>query len=231
MVSFFSKKVSEQETLGEILTAARKQHHFNLKTVAHKLGIREEYLKYLEEGNYQNLPGEIYTKNFLKSYLKFLSLDIEKCLQIYQREKEMHQKIGQSQKEQPRLVERISRRQLVMTPKIFRWGLIVLIIIICLIYLGWEVKKIVTPPFLIIDQPVNNLVTTEYSVAVSGLTEEEAKLTINGQEVLADKTGRFSKKIDLQEGVNVVNISAVKKYSQPNVVYRQVLVESKTGNQ
>lgn len=230
MVSFFSKKVSEQETLGEVLAAARKQRHLSLKTVAHKLGIREEYLKYLEEGSYQNLPGEIYIKNFLKSYFKFLALDAEKHLRIYQQEKELHQKMGQFKKESPRLVERVSRRQLAITPKIFRWGIIVMIIVICLIYLGWEVKKIITPPLLTIDQPTNNLVTTEYSVEVSGLTEKEAKLTINGQEVLADKTGRFSKKIDLQEGVNVVNISAVKKYSQPNVAYRQVLVENNNRN-
>lgn len=212
--------------MGEQLAVARKKQHVSLKAASQRLGIKGEYLKNLEEGNYQKLPGEIYAKNFLKAYCKFLELDIEKHLQLYQQERSVYQKLDQFQEEPTRLVARVSRRQLVITPKILRRGLMILILVICLIYLGLEVKKIVAPPWLTIDQPVNNLRTADYSLEVRGTVEKEANLLINGQEVMANSGGQFSKKIDLQAGVNIIKISAAKKHSPANVVYRQVLVEN-----
>lgn len=212
--------------MGEQLAVARKRQHIGLKAASQRLGIKEEYLRYLEEGNYQKLPGEIYAKNFLKAYCQFLELDAAKHLQLYQQERSVHQKLGQCQEESTRLVARVSRRQLVITPEILRRGLGVLVIVICLVYLGLEIKKIVTPPWLVIDQPVNNLRTADYFLEVKGTVEKEANLLINGQEVMANSDGQFAKKIDLQTGVNIINFSASKKHSQANVVSRQVMVET-----
>lgn len=232
---FSSKTVGAEETLAEILMAERKKQNLSLSTIARKLNIREDYLKLLEQGNYQDLPGEVYLKNFLKSYLKFLGLTEQPLLELYQREKAARQKMGQAASanwggwrsdQPPRLIERVTKRRLIITPKIIRLSVIIIIIIICLTYLGLEIKKIVTPPLLLVEQPVNNLKTTDYFVEVSGTVAEEAKLFINGQEVLGTREGRFAKRLDLQEGINIIKISAVKKYSQPKVIYRQVLVIS-----
>ncbi len=229
MVGFISKKVAASETLSEKLAVERKKQNLTLKTVAHKLKIKEDYLKSLEQGDYQNLPGEIYIRNFLKSYLRFLNLPVEPLLEFYQREKEARRKMGQIIDAPPRLIERVTGRRLAITPKIIRLGLVIIIALVGLTYLGWEIKKIVTPPFLAIDQPANNLKTADYFVEVRGRTEAEAKLLINGQEVLGNRLGEFAKRLDLQAGLNTIKISAVKKYSRPNVVYRQVLVDSSNG--
>ncbi|MFH1225752.1 MAG: helix-turn-helix domain-containing protein [bacterium] len=229
MVGFFSKKVADSETLSEKLAVERKKQGLTLKTVAHKLKIKEDYLKSLEQGDYQNLPGEIYIKNFLRSYLQFLNLPVEPLLALYQQEKEARRKMGQVFDAPPRLIERVTGRRLAITPKIIRLTVAIIVALVCLAYLGLELKKIVTPPFLAIDQPANNLRTADYFVEVRGRTEAEAKLLINGQEVLGNRVGEFAKRLDLQAGLNTIKISAVKKYGRPSVIYRNVLVDSPAG--
>lgn len=228
MNSFFNKKVGAGETLSEILIAERKKRELGLRALSQRIGVREEYLRALEQGRYRDLPGEIYAKNFLKAYLKELGLDEKRFLDLYREEKEARQKIGKSglpaEGEPPRLVARVTGRRLIITPKIIRRTAVVVVIFVCLGYLGWEMKKIVSPPPLIIEAPADNLKISDYFVEVRGATEPEAKLTINGQEVLANREGRFSKRLDLQAGINVIEFRAVKKYGRPSVVYREVLV-------
>lgn len=226
MVGFFSKKVSDQESLGELLVAARKKQRLPLKKIAYQLAINESYLEALEKGEYNRLPGNIYAKSFLKVYADFLKLDQEKILELYNQEMDLKHKVGQINEEIPRMIKRVTNRRLAITPKIFHRLLIVAVIVVFLVYLAWELKRIITPPFLVIDQPANNLITKDYSVEIMGSTEQEAKLVINGQELMANKDGHFSKRLDLKAGVNTITISAEKKYSKPNVVYLQVLVDS-----
>ncbi|MFH1173437.1 MAG: helix-turn-helix domain-containing protein [bacterium] len=226
MVGFFSKKVSDQENLGEHLITARQKQKIPLKNIARQLAINEDYLQALEKGEYDRLPGSIYAKSFLKVYAEFLKLDQTKILELYSQEMELRQKVGQVGEEAPRMVKRVTISRLAITPKIIRRSLIILVIIIFLAYLAWELKSIITPPFLTIDQPANNFITKDYSVEISGSTEQEAKLVINGQELMANKDGHFTKRLDLQAGVNTITISAEKKYSQPKVVYLSVLVDN-----
>ena len=58
-----------------------------------------------------------------------------------------------------------------------------------------------------------------------GQSETEAEVKINGELILMDEDGNFSKLINLKKGVNPLEISAKKKYSRENLIIRQVLVE------
>lgn len=110
------------------------------------------------------------------------------------------------------------------TPKIFKNIIIASFFFLCFVYLGVEAKEIFTPPGIEIYSPANNLVINGQLVKIEGKIDLGAKVSINGKSILANNEGFFNEEIGLQPGANIIKISANKKYSKTNVVYRKVLV-------
>jgi cytoskeletal protein RodZ len=74
-------------TLGERLRVAREQRGMSLTQAAAETRILQRYLVALEEGDYANLPGDVYARGFVRSYAKLLDLPIEEAIEIYRRER------------------------------------------------------------------------------------------------------------------------------------------------
>lgn len=66
----------------------------------------------------------------------------------------------------------------------------------------------ITDPVLIIEHPTEDLITNERALEVSGLTDPEVKLTINGIDVPVEG-GLFTLDMSLVEGMNVIQVEAV----------------------
>lgn len=230
MAAFSSKKISNPPNLGEQLRSCRQNLGISLADACKATNISVKYLQALESGNHQQLPGEVYAKSFLKVYANFLGLDYQNFLKIYSTEQKIYTKTSKSSGHDFRKpVERVSRAHLIVTPKIVRAGILGLLVLVCLVYLGVKVKAIMTPPILIIERPQNNLVTDQNFVEVAGSSEKEVTLEINGQQILADSSGHFSETIDLQPGVNIIEILAEKRHGPQTKVYRQVNVQPVNG--
>lgn len=61
--------------IGASLREAREKRKLSLENVQKELRIRERYLTALEEERWEILPGEAYTRAFLRSYAEFLGLN------------------------------------------------------------------------------------------------------------------------------------------------------------
>jgi cytoskeleton protein RodZ len=61
--------------IGATLREARQRRGLSLDDVRQSLHFRERYLTALEEEHWELLPGEAYTKGFLRTYAEFLGLD------------------------------------------------------------------------------------------------------------------------------------------------------------
>jgi cytoskeletal protein RodZ len=68
---------------GEILKKKREELGYNLKEIAKALRIRSDYLKAIEEGTFEKLPVEVYTKGYIREYAKFLKADTEVVIKAY----------------------------------------------------------------------------------------------------------------------------------------------------
>ena len=62
------------------MRAERERKDQSLGEIAARIKIREEHLHNLEEGYYDSLPPEVYTKGFLKTYAEYLGLNADKLL-------------------------------------------------------------------------------------------------------------------------------------------------------
>src|SRR5260221_14079011 len=54
-----------------------------LPQAAEDTRIREKFLQALESGDYQSLPGTVYTKGFLRNYAHYLNVDPEEMVDLY----------------------------------------------------------------------------------------------------------------------------------------------------
>jgi hypothetical protein len=61
--------------IGDSLREARTRRGLSAADVQNGIHIRERYLTALEEEHWELLPGEAYTKGFLRTYAEFLGLD------------------------------------------------------------------------------------------------------------------------------------------------------------
>jgi len=222
MADWQGKKIKSQATLGERLVRLRQEKGLSIKEVAEALGIQANYLDYLEKGEYDKLPGEVYVKSFLKKYAEFLKINPEMVMVLYRQEKKIVEKV--TKKPQKQEVPKT-----VITPKTIRLFLIGLGIFAILLYLVGQIEQIFTPPQLELYSPQDNITVEDSFITVSGKTEPEVDIYINGQTILADPEGNFSKEVDLQEGVNIIQISVAKERSRENVLERKVLYK-KDGN-
>lgn len=220
MNGFKNKDISQEETLGEKLKATREGKKIDLGEVEKITKIQAKYLLALENGQYEILPSDVYTKNFLKVYSQVLGLESEPLFELYRQERKIYDDLYGKKRGLARPGPKV-----IVTPQLIKIFSIGLVVVVLLAYLGWGINKIISAPLLEVISPEDKLITSQEFVKVEGKTEKEVRVTINNQEVLSDKNGYFEKIIDLQRGVNMIKITAVKKHSKENVVYREVLVE------
>lgn len=237
MPNFFKRRIVSQETLGERLKKVREGRDITFRVAEKATGVRSYYLQDLENGNYLNLPGEIYVSNFLKAYAGFLGLNVPEVLEQYAEEKKSldyelmtkyvagsHDLFGNRVK--PEKLRAGSRLRSFNLFQVLRWLIISLLAVTVLGYLGFEFKKIITPPDLTVSAPVDNLVIQETSVDIIGQAAPGSTVMINDQEVSGDSSGRFKELIGLRPGFNEIKVSAQKKYSREAVIYRRVMVKT-----
>lgn len=76
-----------QDSVAATLKEARTQQGFDISAIAEITHVRKEYLLALEDGRYQDLPEDIYARNFLRLYAQALGLDDNSLLDRYSRER------------------------------------------------------------------------------------------------------------------------------------------------
>lgn len=63
--------------VGYTLRQERERQNLSISDIEQGTSIRAVYIEAIENGEYDKLPGAIYTKGFIKNYAKFLEMDAE----------------------------------------------------------------------------------------------------------------------------------------------------------
>lgn len=74
------------KTVGEVLRSERMRRGLAIKDAQQVLHIKEAYLAAIEEANYEEIPGNVYVKGFIRNYAQFLGLDGQEIVNAYKRE-------------------------------------------------------------------------------------------------------------------------------------------------
>ncbi|MDP2586320.1 MAG: helix-turn-helix domain-containing protein [Candidatus Komeilibacteria bacterium] len=226
MTSFIAKKLTAAKALPEILREEREKSGLTLEDLSLKIQVSLKYLKLLENGDYDLLPGEVYALEFLKKLAKHWHLNEKAIQQIYRQEKNAQLVLPAFKPK-----KKFHAAAHWLSPRLIKQSVVGLVLILLVSYLGWEIQNIYSKPALTIISPQSETVTTGSYLAITGQTEPETAITINQQEILAGPDGSFNQTVDLTVGLNVFKISASKKHSQANTVTISILRKPVTAEQ
>lgn len=82
---------------GDALRQEREKQNLTIKDVEKGTSIRALYIESIEKGEYDKLPGEAYTKGFIRSYANFLKLDANALVKQYMQENNPEKLAAQEQ--------------------------------------------------------------------------------------------------------------------------------------
>ena len=224
----FSLRKIEQAgvSFGAKLRALRRDRGLNYDQAAEATRLPRRIIEAFEHDAFSALPESVYARNFLKTYVRFLGGDEAYFLDCFDEAR------GTCDFVDPLLLPRrkVRRAWFLVTPRIFRYVGLGAVGFLILGYLGFEVKRIVTPPAIEIAVPYDGLATDEGMVEVAGRVFEEAEVYIDGEQILLNQDGTFVAQVDLERGLNLITVEAKKRYSRTSRVDRRVVFEEKTDD-
>lgn len=202
-----------QPALPERLYAARERKGVDLYRAERDTKIRARYLSALERGEYKELPGDVYTKGFLRNYANYLGLDAEEVVGQWRRDRG-DAPAGKTVLTVPRPLAQ-PRPGLQFSPGVVVAALLTLMIVGMGVWLGVQVMRFAKPPTLAITSPREatvQLEETATSYTLEGTSIPGATISIEmaggTRTASADSTGTWSLTVDLRRGRNEYRIDA-----------------------
>jgi cytoskeletal protein RodZ len=211
----FKTKQVKIDTLGEYLQQVRKQLNLDIKTVSILAQIKPSYIELLEAGAYPQLPADVYIRGFLKSLADFYHIKEQVLIDQYEKERGF-------ELTPPATKKFIKENWLSLTPRTLILGSSLLVALIAIIYIGIEIRSVLIPPYLSVNEPSSDMTVDGNSVVISGTSEIGAEVYINNQPILVDQNGSFTETLLLSSGLNVVEVSAKNKFDKVSKVERKI---------
>ena len=194
-------------TAGEVIKNKRESLAKDLNSVSVDTKIQKRFLEYIESNQFDKFDSKIFATGFIKIYSKYLGLDTEKILALYRRStlvevKNSNKKTSVNKKS---LLPKIN-----ISPKILAITTLAIFLLLTIGYVGYQIYKFQTPPTLTIVQPTDGYITKEESTVLKGITQDSVLIDVNDKKVDVNSKGEFETEIFLIEGVNTINIRALK---------------------
>ncbi|MEA2621234.1 MAG: cytoskeleton protein RodZ [Chloroflexota bacterium] len=202
-------------SVGETLTAARERKGVDLHRAERDTKIRAKHLAALESGDYTELPGEVYTRGFLRNYAAYLGLDADEILEDWREEQDANA---------PRVREPLAlppqplvepKGHLRFTRGVFVGALLILVVVGFLGYLGVQLLRFSHPPTLSLDAPlVQTLAPDSQSYTFAGKVDMPAAIiTVTGPSSFLQTTdalqdGTWQMQVPVMKGINDFTIRA-----------------------
>jgi len=92
-----------------------------------------------------------------------------------------------------------------------------------LLYLGYHLVILFSPPFLSLLSPSRDMTTSDGAVTITGATEKESHVFVNGSEIAVSEGGSFSAPFILQQGINAIEVRSVNKFGRETDITRRII--------
>lgn len=213
----FTRKKVESLTLGEKLRKLRTDSRMTLQDISRATRIQVKYLEFLESGEYEKLPADVYVRGFLRSYARYLNVDEEALVKLYERERNIQENLGRETRVQT-VQSSFAPLSFVITSRSLAMVGIFLLVFGAFYYLYREFRNFAAEPQLIVFEPKNGTVVDGQEVTVRGKTDKGSQVTLNDQGVFVDSEGVFSDTVPVRVGMNTVVIRTVNRFEKEKIV-------------
>ena len=227
LTRFKTRKVSASMTVGECLKKRREDIGITLKQISERLKVRESNLEYLENNKYDKLPPDVYVKGFIKGYCEVVDCSFEKMLNLYNIERGIGDKLQKIKPKNKTKKTSLSGNYPILTPKIITLIFSIIVVFVVGYYLWYQISSFSSTPYLFVSNPLNDQIINNAEIKISGQTEEDVIIRINGEDIFVDPTGHFSETIFLKFGNNILEIEAVNKFNKKSLEVRNIIYQKK----
>lgn len=195
----------KSQTIGQVLSDARKAHRYSLEKLSAETHIKPEMLQALEANQFQQLPSAAYVKGYIQAYSRVFDLDYRSLLALLRRDYKESAKGTLVPRE---FIKTVRKRQVRWTPVTWIALVVVLFASMIISYASLQWYRTTRPPQLIVVQPESRAVVAA-SVQVGGYTDPTAVVQINDELVAVRPDGSFESMVDFPvEGLGIITIEA-----------------------
>jgi cytoskeletal protein RodZ len=194
--------------LGDALRQQREHIGVTMQQAAEDTRIREKFLQAIESGDYQSLPGTVYTKGFLRNYAQYLNLDAEEMLALYTGERG-----GADPARSFAPMRPLVKRSFIFTPTVLVPVTVLAGILLFVAYFYYQFTSFAVAPHVDITDPPGDAVSQVAEYTVKGKTNPDGRITVSVSpgldpigEVKPAADGTFSVTVPLKPGPNHVEV-------------------------
>lgn len=214
--------------LGELLRTQRERKGITLEQAAADTRIREKFLAALEAGDYQSLPGAVYTRGFLRNYAEYLDLDQEDLVVQFQQERGLIAEPGRAFEP----MRPIARRSVLLTPAVLVPVLVLAGIGLFVGYLYYQFTSFAVAPALEVTDPSTDVIAQQATYVLKGHTVPTGKVTVTvfpGPLTISDirpaSDGTFTTTVHLTAGANHIVVEVLDQSGKVSRVSRSIMLQ------
>ncbi len=204
------------KTIGEILKSARVNKNLSLAQIEKVTKIKASFIGAIEQEAWDTLPAFPTVLGFVKSLSSPLGIDEKLSVAVLKRDYPP-KKLRVTPK--PDITNR-----LVWSPKLTFIVGIALVLLALFGYLGLQYIRFISPPRLTIESPKPDQIVVGRSVNVFGITDTDAKITVNDQPVTVSDDGKFSVSLDVVPETKEIRVQASSRSGKTTTVSRRITV-------
>ncbi len=206
--------------LGQRLHQKRLLRKQTLEEIAQELKIKPTFLAAIEKGEYHKLPSPAYAQGFVRNYASYLGLPKAETTVLFKREFDEKR----AMKVLPDAM--INTREFPIKRIRIQQSLLLFVIFLLIVfgYLFFQYRAAFIPPYLSVTTPQQDSKTAQ-TVIISGTTDSNALVTVNGEPVTVANNGSFQKDITLFPGSTTISIKAVNHFGKTATIERTVEVQ------
>jgi cytoskeletal protein RodZ len=209
------------KTVGSILKDARVRQGDSLADIEAATRIRRKYLEAIENDDYSGMPSLAYAKGFVRNYASHLGLDPVHIMAFFRRQTAESAKSSLLPKG---MADPLNVSFIRLTPARFIGLVVAFLVITFFAYFAFQYRRVGIPPFLKVETPKDGILISERKIDVSGKTDPDATVAINGVSILVRPDGQFFDQVELKPGENRISVIATSRFgkttaSQVTVTY------------
>lgn len=207
--------------LGDRLQQERKRQGLTIEEIAKATKIRPQFIEAIEKGDYKKLPSSAYAQGFVKNYVNYLGLPEKELLALFRREFDEEEFLGV-------LPESFTKPKEISLQgvKIRRAGIIgVGLLLVLIFYIFFQYRSAFFSPSLSIQNPPDNAILNTQTVTVTGSTEPDATVSVDGLPVYVDNSGNYTKAITVFPGIVTIVVKATNSFGKVSTIERHITVK------
>jgi cytoskeletal protein RodZ len=178
-------------------------------------GVPLHYIEALANGDKSRLPARAYVHGYLKKIGPHLGINWEELWEKYKQSQNLNSSGVHDRMPQNRFAIRKVNRGFLAAGLVF---------VVILLYFSFHLEDILGIPSLVLENPASQeTITSQNIFTIQGTVSKGDKLTINGEDIVPDAEGRFSKEVLLDPGLNTFTIKAKRSLGGERTIMRRII--------